>query len=106
MSIQFLVRVYDRIDMMLPRAFPDWVSFHIYVEESIIQILKDNNQTDWADAVFGALYVSQSYHERKGELLRALGTLKHQPFVKQLGIKHAVEKSISFLLSLGWIRVS
>jgi hypothetical protein len=106
LSIELIVSTYYRIDMMLPKAFPDWEAFQVHVEKSIIQVLKDNNQIDWADLVFGALYVSQSYYERKGELLRALTALKCQSLAKQLGIKPAIEKALSYLHSLGGIKVS
>lgn len=104
-SVEMISSIYYRIDMMLPKAFGDWEAFHVHVEKSIIQVLKDNNQTEWADLVFGALYVSQSYYERKGELLRALTALKCQSLTKQLGIKPAVEKALSYLHSLTWIKV-
>ncbi len=83
---------------LFPKEFSDWSEFNSHVE-SIIKVLRDTNETYWADMVYQSLYVSQSFYERRGELLQVLPKLKSQPFVRKMGINNEIEKAISYLNS-------
>jgi hypothetical protein len=81
-----------------PRKFTNDMDFCEHIE-SIVKKLKDNNQQEWAGLVFQSLYISQSFYERQGELLRVLPALKRQKFIKNLKLKNDINKAISYLNS-------
>lgn len=83
---------------IFPRKFRYWEDFHEHVE-SIADKLRKNGNADWADDVHYSLYISQSYYERQGELLRVLPALKRQKFAKELKLKKDISKAISYLKS-------
>ncbi|MBS0287733.1 MAG: hypothetical protein JSR17_10575 [Proteobacteria bacterium] len=81
-----------------PRKFKSFEEFYAHVD-SIVTTLRENNQKEWADEIHGSLYVSQSFYEMQGELLKVLPYAKRQKFSKELKLTKDINKAISFLKS-------
>ena len=81
-----------------PRKFKSMEDFYRHVG-TITKKLYENNQTEWAGEIYGALYVSQSFYEMQGELLRVLPQVRRQKFCKDLKLTKDINKAISFLNS-------
>lgn len=81
-----------------PRKFKSFEEFYAHVD-AIIAKLRENNQSEWADEIHASLYVSQSFYEMQGELLKVLPYAKRQKFSKELKLTKDINKAISFLKS-------
>ncbi len=81
-----------------PRKFKDWEKFSLHLESIQLKLI-ENNEPEWAGYIMNALYVSQSFFERRGELLRVLPALQNEKFVAKLNLKKDIKKAISYLKS-------
>ncbi len=81
-----------------PRKFKDWDHFELHLEK-ILEVLRQNNQSDWVYYINDAKTISQSSLEILFALTDELKRLYYSPISKQLGLRGDVKKAISYLNS-------
>lgn len=68
--------------------------------ENIISTLIKNDNKEWAQLVFDANYVSQSFFERRGELKKVLPKLIYEGVARDNGIEKQVVRVLMYFNSV------
>lgn len=101
-TIFFLVGVLHEIGRIqiniFSRKFKTWETFEQHLDK-IMDVLKRNNELDWARRLYEAKYVSQSSWEVIYELIDELQLLNNNVISKKLNQRKSIKKAISYLRS-------